>query len=43
MVKNNKGWLIEILKKYEKKSFLSNGPFTFPDGHIPISRTLATP
>ncbi|MBC8459827.1 MAG: GAF domain-containing protein [Deltaproteobacteria bacterium] len=27
----------------EKKSFSSNGPFKIPDGHIQISRALATP
>jgi GAF domain-containing protein len=27
----------------EKKSFASNGPFTIPDGHIPITRALAVP
>ena len=27
----------------KKKSFMSNGPFNIPDGHIPISRALATP
>ena len=27
----------------EKKSFSSNGPFKIPDGHMPISRALATP
>ena len=27
----------------EKNSFSSNGPFTFPDGHVPIFRALATP
>ena len=27
----------------EKKSFASNGPFTIPDGHIPISRAMAVP
>ncbi|MDM8537575.1 ABC transporter substrate-binding protein [Desulfobacterales bacterium HSG17] len=26
-----------------KKSYCSNGPFTLPDGHIPIARALATP
>ena len=27
----------------EKKSFASNGPFTIPDGHIPITRAMAVP
>ncbi|MCP4023788.1 MAG: PAS domain-containing protein, partial [Desulfobacteraceae bacterium] len=27
----------------EKKSFSSNGPFSFPEGHVPIARALATP
>ena len=27
----------------KKKSFMSNGPFTFPSGHVPIVRALATP
>ena len=27
----------------EKKSFASNGPFTLPDGHIPITRAMAVP
>lgn len=27
----------------EKKSVASNGPFTFPDGHMHIARALATP
>ena len=27
----------------EKKSFSSNGPFKVPDGHMPISRALASP
>ena len=27
----------------EKKSFSSNGPFTVPDGHIQITRAMATP
>jgi two-component sensor histidine kinase len=27
----------------EKKSFSSNGPFTVPDGHIPVARAMATP
>jgi PAS domain S-box-containing protein len=41
--RNNWGDTLWAKCLIEKKSFSSNGPFTFPHGHIQISRSMATP